>query len=142
MTMYLAISSILLAGSVIALALLARMHIKLKAQHEELSKAYRKYLDKFGNVDLIYTTFFKDAFEKSENREELIEYFRAEMELVYKRTTIGEKGDNYHLYTDQETLDAQTCSIIRQIVRPWMPEIDSLANQYYEKYVSSDPSEK
>ena len=132
-----AVIAILLAVAVIALTLLARAHLKLKTQYAQQSKAYAKYLDKFGNVDLIYTTLFKDALEKSMNREELIEYFRSEMELVYKRSTIGEKGDNFDLYTPQETLDAQTCSIIRQIVRPWMPEIDELAGKYYEKYVSS-----
>jgi len=132
-----AVIAILLVVAVIALTLLARAHLRLKTQYAQQSKAYAKYLDKFGNVDLIYTTLFKDALEKSMNREEVIEYFRSEMELVYKRSTIGEKGDNFDLYTPQETLDAQTCSIIRQIVRPWMPEIDELAGRYYEKYVSS-----
>ena len=134
------LAAFLLTGMVIALAILARAYFRLKSKHAQLSKAYAKYLDKFGNVDLIYTTFFKDALEKSKNREELIEYFRSEMELVYKRTTIGEKGDNYDLYTPQETLDAQTCSIIRQIIRPWMPEIDELAGEYYEKYGPSSNS--
>ena len=130
----------LLTGMVIALAMLAREYFRLKSKHSQLSKAYANYLDKFENVDLIYTTFFKDALEKSMNREELIEYFRSEMELVYKRSTIGEKGDNYDLYSPQEMLDVQTCSIIRQIVRPWMPEIDVLAGKYYEKYASSGGS--
>ena len=59
------------------------------------------------------------------------------MEFVYRRTTIGSKGDNTDLYTEQEMLDAQTTSIIRQILRPWMPEIDELASKYYEEYNSN-----
>ena len=62
------------------------------------------------------------------------------MELVYKRSTIGEKGNNTELYTTQEKLDDQTCGIIRHIVRPWMPEIDKLAGEYYKKYAAPSKS--
>lgn len=99
-----------------------------------MCKLYSKRSEKFSNADTIYTTCFKDVFEKSDNRKDLIEYFRSEMELVYKRTTIGSKGDDFDSYTEQEKLDAQTCYIIRQIVRPLMPEIDSMAGHYFDKY--------
>ena len=99
-----------------------------------MCKLYSKLSEKFGNADTIYTTYFKDAFEKSDNRNDLIEYFRSEMELVYERTTIGSKGDDFDSYTEQEKLDAQTCYIIRQIVRPWMPEIDAMAGHYFDEY--------
>jgi len=128
---------ILVIGLVGALAYLAKSYVELRNRYTKLEAGYRKYMQKFSNVDLIYSTLFKDSFEKASNREELIEYFRSMMEHVYKRTTIGTKGDNTDLYTEQETIDAQTTSINRQIVRPWMPEIDELAGEYYEKYNSN-----
>ena len=138
------LGAILLAGITLALALLTRTFLGLRAKHESLiykheslRKEYFKNLTEFNNSDLIYSTFFKDALEKSKNREDLIEYFRSEMELVYKRSTIGKKEDKTELYTEQETLDAQTCGIIRHIIRPWMPEIDALASQYYDTYANS-----
>ena len=139
------LGTILLAGMTLALALLTRAFLGLRAKHKSLSskheslrKEYFKNLAEFNNSDLIYSTFFKDALKKSNNREELIEYFRSEMELVYKRSTIGKKEDKTELYTEQETLDAQTCGIIRHIIRPWMPEIDALAGQYYDMYATSE----
>lgn len=123
------------------IGLQARSNSALQSKYNKLEGGYKQYLKKFSNVDLIYSTLFKDAFEKATNRQELLEYFRSEMELVYKRTTIGEKGDNTALYTEQEMLDAQTTSIIRQILRPWMPEIDGLAGEYYEKYNSDRNSQ-
>jgi len=125
---------IALAG---ALAYQAKSYIDLRKKYTGLETGYKHYMKKFSNVDLIYSTLFKDAFDKASNRDEIIEYFRHEMELVYKRSTIGSKGGNTALYTEQETLDAQTTSIIRQIVRPWMPEIDELAGKYYDKYNSN-----
>ena len=149
MTMSTAIASTLLAALTIALALLTRSFLRLVGENkrlldgnQSLSKQYFKTLEEFNNADLIYTTYFKDAFKMSEKREELIEYFRGEMELVYKRSTIGGKGDKAELYTSQELLDAQTCGIIRHIVRPWMPEIDKLAGEYYKKYAAPNKSEK
>ena len=123
------------------IGLQARSKSALQNKYNKLEAGYKQYLKKFSNVDLIYSTLFKDAFEKASNRQELLEYFRSEMELVYKRTTIGEKGDNTALYTEQEMLVAQTTSIIRQILRPWMPEIDGLAGEYYEKYNSDKNSQ-
>ena len=120
-----------------ALAYQAKSYADLRNKYTGLEAGYKQYMKKFSNIDLIYTTFFKDAFEKASNRGELIEHFRSQMEFVYRRTTIGSKGDNTDLYTEQEMLDAQTTSIIRQILRPWMPEIDELASKYYEEYNSN-----
>lgn len=149
MTMSTAIASILIATLTITLILLTRSFLRLLGENkrmldgnQNLKKEYFKTLEEFSNADLIYTTYFKDVFKMSGKREELIEYFRSEMELVYKRTTIGEKGNNTELYTSQEKIDDQTCGIIRHIVRPWMPEIDKLAGEYYEKYAAPNKSEK
>lgn len=93
-----AIASTLLAALTITLALLTRSLLRLIGENKRLldgnqylKKQYLETLEEFRNADLIYTTYFKDVFKMSDEREGLIEYFRSEMELVYKRSTIGKR---------------------------------------------------
>lgn len=75
---------------------------------EKFKKDYKDYNERCGNIDLVFNIYFKDVLEKAVNKDEITSYLLDEMELVYKRSTIGNKGDVRDSYTEQELLDAQT----------------------------------
>lgn len=104
---------------------------------EKFKKDYNDYKERCDNIDLIFNTYFKDVIDKAHNKDEIKNYLLNEMELVYKRSTIGDKGDDRESYTAQELLDAQTVGILRNQLRWFLPDIDAVANSFYEKYQSS-----
>ena len=106
------------------------------SSYTRLQSVHGQFCKESENIRLVYDVFFKDVLGKSSNQEYLLEYLKGELELVYKRSTIGAKGDGKESYTDQELLDAQTVGILRNILRPFMPSIDSFAGDCFDKYQS------
>ena len=106
------------------------------SSYKRLQVVHGQLLKESENMKLVYDVFFKDVLEKSSNREYLLDYLKDELELVDQRSTIGSKSDEKGSYTEQELLDAQTVGILRNILRPFIPSIDTFAGECFDKYQS------
>ena len=135
--------SLLLAALLLLIGFFAMRYWELRKRYSASVSSYTRLQSVHGqfckeseNIRLVYDVFFKDVLEKSSNQEYLLEYLKGQLELVYKRTTIGVKGDDKESYTDQELLNAQTIGILRNIMRPFILSIDAFAGECFDKYQS------